>query len=95
MSQIFNYEQINHNDDYEGNIMIHNFTNVLFRTQTSSLSNFQAQLGVTDDKKIISTTNKQLSFLVKKYVHFLGDNYANDLKNTYNELISSTNYETI
>ena len=98
MSQIFNYidyNKINDVDDYEGNVVVHNFKDVLFRTQFSSFLNFQAQLGVIDDKKIINITNKQLSFLVKKYIHFLGDDYANDLKNTYNELISSTNYETI
>jgi hypothetical protein len=94
MTQIFsyiNYDKINHVDDYEGSIKLHKFTNVLFRTQVSSLLRFQTPLGVTTDNKIISITNRQLSFLVIKSNHFLGENYAVDLKNTY-ENISANNY---
>ena len=97
MSQIFNYinnDKITHVDDYEGQIIIYNFKNVLFRTQISRILNFHTPLGVTEDKKIISITNKQLSFLINKYVHFISNEYAEELKNTYKNIINA-NYNEI
>jgi hypothetical protein len=45
--------------------------------------NFQVQLGIDKNNKVISITNKQLSFLVQKYHHFLGHEYAINLKKNY------------
>jgi len=92
MSQIFNYinfYNILHIDDYSKPQLIHYFTNVTFRTHISSYHNFATPIGVTDNK-IISLTNRQLSFLVQKYFHFLGNEYATDLKNTFNELLQTS-----
>jgi hypothetical protein len=88
MSEIFNYinyTDINHVDDYNTPQKIHIFQDVKFRTHVTSYLNFQTPIGINDNK-IINITNKQLSFLVQKYIHFLGDEYANELKNTHNEL---------
>lgn len=91
MSQIFNYinyDSINHVDDYNNDVFIYNFCNVTFRTQISTYLNFYTPIGIYDNK-IISLTNKQLSFLIKRYIHFLGHEYAIDLKNTYDNINSS------
>jgi hypothetical protein len=91
MSVIFNYISninINHADNYEGKIEIHIFSNTLFRTHQSNYYNFQTQLGIHSNK-IISITNRQLSFLVNKYHHFLGHEYASDLQQTYSALLNT------
>lgn len=91
MSRIFNYISnniINHVDNYEGSIKVHKFSNTLFRTHQSNTYNFQTQIGIHNNK-IISLTNKQLSFLVQKYHHYLGDEYSSNLQQTYNYLINT------
>jgi hypothetical protein len=91
MSPIFNYinpTTVNHVDNYEGPIKTHIFTNTLFRTHQSNSYNFQTQLGIHDNK-IISITNRQLSFLVQKYHHYLGHEYSTDLQQTYMALMNT------
>ena len=91
MSEIFNYiphNDIIHVDNYNNSPLVHNFSNVIFRTHISSFMNFFTPIGVCNNK-IISLTNKQLSFLVEKYNHFLGNEYAIELKNTYDKIKSS------
>jgi hypothetical protein len=86
MSEIFNYINSNdiiHIDNYNNDISLFNFTDIKFRTYNSNYINFQVQLGITNDNKIISITNKQLSFLIQKYHHFLGHEYAINLKKNY------------
>jgi hypothetical protein len=92
MSQIFNYisyDSIYHLDNYNNAPSTYRFSNVMFRTHVSSSTNFFTPIGIHNNK-IISVTNKQLSFLVKKYHHFLGDGYAIELKNTFDKIQSST-----
>ena len=86
MSVIFNYINYNdiiHIDNYNNDVSLFNFTNVKFRTYNSNYMNFQVQLGIEENNKVISITNKQLSFLVQKYHHFLGHEYAINLKKNY------------
>lgn len=92
MSQIFNYinyDSINHTDNYNNAPSTYTFSNVMFRTHISSHSKFFTPIGIHNNK-IISLTNKQLSFLVQKYHHFLGHEYAIELKNTFDKINSST-----
>jgi hypothetical protein len=93
MSPIFNY--INSNNiyfvtDYNDNNIIHTFENVLFRTHNSNFLNFHTPIGIYKDK-VISITNKQLSYLIQKYIHFIGHEYASELKNTYNSILCENN----
>jgi len=98
MSNIFNYipyDNINDVDNYTtGEILIYNFKNVKFRTHVSSLWGYQTPIGIHDNK-IISITNKNLSFLIHKYRHFWGYEYANELKNTYESIKNETTFEVI
>jgi len=98
MSKIYNYinpSQIEHVDNYNTPQLIYKFNDVRFRTHVSSYLKFQTPIGVLSNNKIISLTNKQLSFLIQKYLHFLGDEYATDLKTTYNKIVTESNYEVI
>ena len=97
MSKIFNYinhRDVNFVDNYEGDIKVHTFSNTLFRTHQSNCYNFQTQLGIHNNK-IISLTNRQLSFFIQKYCHYLGDEYSSDLQQTYNYLITTPINEII
>jgi hypothetical protein len=91
---IFNYidsTNIIDIDDYNNeSIHIYTFDNIKFRTYNSNYFNFQTQLGIQSDNKIISITNKQFSYLIHKYIHFLGDQYANELKNNYEAIKNET-----
>jgi len=98
MNNIFNY--INYNDviridNYNTQISLFKFNNIKFRTYNLDYINFQVPIGINNNNKIISLTNKQLSFLVEKYNHFLGDNYAKELKNNYEILKNVKNEEII
>jgi hypothetical protein len=99
MTQIFNYISYNdviHIDNYNNTkISLFIFDNIKFRTYNLDYINFQVQLGIDNNNKIISLTNKQISFLVQKYFHFLGDNYAKELKNNYEILKNVKNEEII
>ena len=86
---IYNYinkDDIIQIDDYNDEIKIFKLNNITFRTCKSDFYNFQLQLGMTDNKKIISITNRQLSYLVQKYHHNIGPKYAVDLGNHYETL---------
>jgi hypothetical protein len=95
---IFNYISNNdvlYVDDYQDtNVKLNMFKNIKFRTNNSNYLNFQTQLGINNDNKIISTSNKQLSYLVQKYEHFLGEEYANELKKNY-ELLKNTRSDEV
>lgn len=91
MSTIFNfidYNSINFVDNYDTPICIHTFTDVTFRTENSNYLNFYTSVGMCNNK-IISITNKQFSFLVQKYIHFLGDQYAYSLQTTCQNIINT------
>lgn len=92
MSQIYNF--ISRNNildvhDYSSKSEIKKFENVRFRIENSMYLNFHTPIGIYNTK-IISTTNKQLSFLPAVLGHFLGDQYAGKLQDTYNNLIINT-----
>jgi len=92
MSQIYNF--ISRNNildvhDYSSKSEIKKFESVRFRIQNSMHLNFHTPIGIYNTK-IISITNKQLSFLPAVLGHFLGDQYAGKLQDTYNNLISNT-----
>jgi hypothetical protein len=85
MSSIFKY--INKNDidiqhDYfNNNPSIKLFSNIFFRTSTSSFQDFQLPLALKEESnKFISISNKQLSYLPFHLKHFQGHQYATDLK---------------
>jgi hypothetical protein len=85
MSAIYNHiskDNILSIHDYSGPNIIYNIENVKFRTDLSSEYDFQTPVGVINSKAI-SITNKQLSFLPDRLNHYLGDNYGNTLKYTY------------
>jgi hypothetical protein len=91
MSEIFNYISYNdiiHVDNYNNSPLFYAFSEVKFRTHISSHMNFFTPIGLHNNK-IISLTNKQFSFLVQKYIHFLGNEYAIELKNTYDKINST------
>jgi hypothetical protein len=98
MTEIYNYinkSEIEDIDNYNTKQLIYKFNDVRFRTQVSSYLKFQTPIGVLPNNKIISLTNKQLSFLIQKYIHFLGHEYATDLKTTYNKIVTESNNEVI
>jgi hypothetical protein len=98
MSQIFNYidyDNVLHVTDYNDEAILYKFSDVSFRTDISSYLNFYTPIGVLPNNKIISLTNKQISFLIHKLNHFLGDEYASDLKKTYNTIIIEKSDEQI
>jgi len=95
MAYIYNYIPNNlilntHNYNFLSKSEIKEFTNVKFRIQNSNYLNFHTPLGIYNNK-IISITNKQLSFLPTVLNHFIGDEYGNKLKETYDNLISIEN----
>jgi len=97
MAQIYNF--ISHDNildlhDYSSKSEIKKFENVRFRVQNSMYINFYTPIGIYDTK-IISITNKQFSFLPAVLGHFLGDEYAAKLQNTYNNLINDTTHDII
>jgi hypothetical protein len=101
MSQILNYISRNqihcitdYNDDYTKNNIVYTFDNVKFRTHNSNYLNFYTPLGIYNDK-VIDITNRQLSFLLHRLNHFLGDTYANELKKTYEALQITNDSNTI
>jgi hypothetical protein len=90
--QVFNYfniDDIIFVDDYKNLIKLHEFENIKFRSEISHFKNFQTPLGVNEDNKIISITNKQLSFLIQEFFHYIGGEYGEDLKTTYQNIINS------
>lgn len=93
---ILNYisnDEIIYVDNYDNlDIKINLFNNIKFRTYNSNYLNFQTQIGINTDNKIISSTNKQLSYLIQKWHHFLGDDYAIQLKNNF-ETLKNTNLD--
>jgi hypothetical protein len=97
MSQIYNYIPIDliltvHN--YSIKTEVKQFINVRFRTEISNILNFHTPIGMYNNK-IISVTNKQLSFLPDVLNHFISTEYGNKLKDTYNNLITVDNYISI
>ena len=85
MSSIYKYiskDKILSIHDYSGPNIVYQNENVKFRTDLSSEFNFQTPVGVINSKAI-SITNKQLSFLPDRLNHYLGDEYGNMLKYTY------------
>ena len=93
MSSVYNYinkENIQDVDNYSNNdIIIYKFDNVKFRTEISTYFNFSTPIGIHCNK-IISITNRQLSYFIHKYNHYLGDEYMNNLRNTYINLNNCT-----
>jgi hypothetical protein len=89
MSQIYQYiplEKILTVDNYKQEETVHKFTEVKFRIQKcNNFLNFHSPLGIYKDK-VLSVTNKQLSFLTEVYHHFVGDELATEIKNTYDNL---------
>lgn len=70
--------------------LIHSFQDVSFRIEMcDNFYNFHSPMA-TVDNKIINISNKQLSFLLYKYHHFVGDELAIKMKNTYDNLQSNT-----
>lgn len=90
----FNKEDINEVDNYEGSEIIHNYKKLRFRTEISSFLEFHTPIGMYDNK-IISITNKNLSYLNQKMHHYIGDIYINDLLNTCNKLKDDINNDII
>jgi hypothetical protein len=91
MNEIFNYIDYNdiiHIDNYNNPLLLFKLNNIKFRSFNSQYLNFQVQLGINSENKIISITNKQFSFLIQKLNHFLGHEYANELKKNYEVLKS-------
>jgi len=80
--------------DYSQEPQIKIIQNTLFRTQKSNLLNFYTPIGVINNK-IISITNKQLSYLPAVMNHYLGDTYSDALKDTYLNLINTGEYINI
>ena len=92
MSQIYNFisrEKILDVHNYSSKSEIKKFENVRFRIQNSMYLNFYTPIGIYN-KQIISITNRQFSFLPAVLGHFLGDKYAVNLQDTYNNLISNS-----
>lgn len=72
MGDIFryiDYNAVNFVDNYDTPIRVHTYTNVKFRTENSNFLNFYTPVGISDNK-IISITNRQLSFLVQNIFIF-------------------------
>lgn len=93
MTEIYNYIPL-HNilqvDDYNQVEKVHHFTKVKFRIQKcDNFYNFHAPLALYNDK-VISISNKQFSFLNEKYHHFVGDQLASVIKDTYVNLQTPT-----
>ena len=88
MSKILTYipeQDIRIVDTYNGPTRLHTYKEIRFRTQVASMYNFHTPIGI-HDSKIINITNKQLSFLLHQYTHYLGDWYSHALLETYNSL---------
>ena len=82
-------------DNYNGDVKVHTFNDVLFRTEVcENFYNFHTPIAVKDEK-IISISNKQLSFLIHRYRHYIGDNYGQKLQQTYHNLINNREIITI
>lgn len=96
---IYNY--ISHDnilfiDDYTNtDIKLHILKNIRFRTMNSNYYNFQTQVGINSENKIINITNRQLSYLIQKNDHFIGDQYAQELKKNYEHLRDTVIYNCI
>jgi hypothetical protein len=83
MSSIFNFinkDEIDIQHNYSINPSMKSFSNVYFRTSLSSSQQFQIPIALSESKKYISISNKQLSFLPFHMRHFLGNQYALELK---------------
>ena len=89
MSEIYNYIPENNIlvvDTYSNkDDVIYSFQDVLFRIECSTLYNFHSPIA-TVNNKIINISNKQFSFLLYKYVHFVGHDLAIQTKYTYDNL---------
>jgi hypothetical protein len=90
MSEIYNYispKNIHIVDDYSNSeTNIHIFDSVLFRVEKcTDFYNFYAPIAIFNDK-IINISNKQLSFLIYKYHHFVGSQLANQIVSTYTNI---------
>ena len=97
MSRIFSFipeKDVRVVDTYTGPLRLHYYKDLRFRTQIAGLYNFHTPLGI-HDSKIINITNKQLSFLVYQYKHYLGDWYSDTLRNTYNTLRTSNSLKDV
>ena len=97
MSQIYNYiprDLILKLHNYSIKTEVKEFTNVSFRTEISNTLNFYTPIGIYKDK-IISITNRQLSFLPDILGHFISTDYGVSLQNTYKNLITLENNITI
>jgi hypothetical protein len=93
MSQIYNYisrDLILKSHDYSIKTIVKEFSNISFRTEISNTLNFYTPIGIYEDK-IISITNKQLSFLPDILSHFISTVYGDKLKDTYKNLITLEN----
>ena len=89
MSEIYNYIPENNIlvvDTYSNkDDVIYSFQDVSFRIECSTLYNFHSPIA-TVNNKIINISNKQFSFLLYKYVHFVGHDLAIQTKYTYDNL---------
>ena len=88
MSQIYNYiprDLILSVHNYSIKTEVKEFKNVRFRTEISNTLNFYTPMGIYNDK-IISVTNKQLSFLPDILDHFISTEYATKLQDTCKNL---------
>jgi len=86
----FSIDDILFIDNYSNaDILVYKFKNIFFRTELSHFHNFQCQLAVDENKKIINISNRQFSFLYFKYKHYIGGNYMDDIKNTFDNIKKS------
>jgi hypothetical protein len=90
MSEIFSYISPNDIlvvDDYSiSENIVHTFTDVSFRIEICpNFLNFHSPIAIVNNK-IINISNKQLSFLVYKYIHFVGHQLASQMVSTYTNL---------
>lgn len=71
--------------------IIYSFQDVCFRIELCpDFYNFHSPIA-TINNKIINISNRQLSFLSYKYIHYVGDKLAIQIQSTYNNL-QSENY---
>jgi hypothetical protein len=91
MSAIYNYipsDKVLNVHNYNQPNILHTYVNIKFRTQLSELYGFQTPIACLEDK-VVSISNKQLSFLVDVLHHFIGDIYGKCMQSTYTTIINS------
>ena len=88
MNRIFSFipeQAVRVVDTYTNPVNVHSFKEMRFRTGVASMYNFHTPIGIYESK-IINITNKQLSFLISQYKHYVGDWYSQELASTYTSL---------